>query len=425
MNPNNNTIKFALSIEDTNVNFYNFKKSTIRGITSKVFEANVVANYSKCPQCGFEKLVHNGHFVSLVTYISANASIPVYLELHKERLLCRNCHSTVMAQTDLVDKFCNIAKQTKQKLVMYLQDDRTQECIARDINVSPNTVTRVLDESDDIFRRNYDFLPVHLSMDEFRGIKGQLHFICINGDGDHEIVQILPDRFKNHIIEYFRKFPQSVRDRVKTVSIDLNSYYKDIAKQMFPNAEIIVDRFHIVSMMTRSFNQTRTHLMKQYDKDSKEYRILKFAWKLYLMHVDELDDKQLFYDRHLRQQVTALTRVSQGLDLDETLKSTYGAMQGIMISLKNHDKQGILYYLNDNSQLSPQMKDTLTTFKKNLEFILNAAETKYSNGPIEGINRMIKQIQRTAFGFRNYHHLITRIKLNQARTKKRVISRAA
>ncbi|WP_268870201.1 transposase, partial [Secundilactobacillus oryzae] len=55
-----------------------------------------------------------------------------------------------------------------------------------------------------------------------------------------------------------------------------------IAKQMFPNAEIIVDRFHIVSMMTRSFNQTRTHLMKQYDKDSKEYRILKFAWKLYL-----------------------------------------------------------------------------------------------------------------------------------------------
>ncbi|GAK48643.1 transposase, partial [Secundilactobacillus oryzae JCM 18671] len=61
MNPNNNTIKFALSIEDTNVNFYNFKKSTMRGITSKVFEANVLANYSKCPQCGFEKLVHNGH----------------------------------------------------------------------------------------------------------------------------------------------------------------------------------------------------------------------------------------------------------------------------------------------------------------------------------------------------------------------------
>ncbi|TDG71520.1 hypothetical protein C5L31_001789 [Secundilactobacillus malefermentans] len=36
---------------------------------------------------------------------------------------------------------------------------------------------------------------------------------------------------------------------------------------------------------------------------------------------------------------------------------------------------------------------------------------------MEGINRMIKQIQRTAFGFRNFHHLISRIKLQQMRTK--------
>ncbi|MFS1240515.1 transposase [Lactiplantibacillus plantarum] len=29
------------------------------------------------------------------------------------------------------------------------------------------------------------------------------------------------------------------------------------------------------------------------------------------------------------------------------------------------------------------------------------------------MNRMIKQIQRTAFGFRNYHHMISRIKLRK------------
>lgn len=63
------------------------------------------------------------------------------------------------------------------------------------------------------------------------------------------------------------------------------------------------------------------------------------------------------------------------------------------------------------------MKATLITFKKHLELILNGAESNLSNGPIEGINRMIKQIQRTAFGFRNYKHLIVRIKLNQSRTK--------
>ncbi|WP_147000244.1 transposase, partial [Latilactobacillus sakei] len=104
-------------------------------------------------------------------------------------------------------------------------------------------------------------------------------------------------------------------------------------------------------------------------------------------------------------------------DTDDTISSTYDALQGIMSCLKNHDKDGIVYYLYKNENLSFQMKETLKTFKSNLEIVLNASESKYSNGPIEGINRMIKQIQRTAFGFRNFHHLISRIKLQQTRTK--------
>ena len=63
------------------------------------------------------------------------------------------------------------------------------------------------------------------------------------------------------------------------------------------------------------------------------------------------------------------------------------------------------------------MKAVFQTFKKNLVVVLNASESDYTNGPGEGMNRMIKQIQRTAFGFRNYHHMISRIKLRQMRTK--------
>ncbi|WP_235807884.1 transposase, partial [Companilactobacillus versmoldensis] len=114
------------------------------------------------------------------------------------------------------------------------------------------------------------------------GVGGQLHFICINGASNHEIQQILPDRYKKSIIEYFNKFHINTRKRVQTVTLDLNSYYKDIVKEMFPNAEIVVDRFHIIAMMTRAFNQTRVQTMKKYDKKSIEYRLLKFSWKLYL-----------------------------------------------------------------------------------------------------------------------------------------------
>lgn len=41
----------------------------------------------------------------------------------------------------------------------------------------------------------------------------------------------------------------------------------------------------------------------------------------------------------------------------------------------------------------------------------------YSNGVLEGTNRMIKQIQRTAFGMSNFNHLVARINLRQMKTK--------
>nr|WP_239693857.1 ISL3 family transposase [Loigolactobacillus backii] len=417
VNPIDNHIKFALSIKDPNVIFFDYGYEYKQNRRIKVYRATVKTGLERCPQCGFDQFNHNGHYLSRVTYLAANASEPVYLELHKERLLCKNCGTSVMATTELVDKYCNISRATRQKIFMHLQDDRTQKSIACDNNVSPSTVCRYLDKYDDLFRRNYNYLPEHLAMDEVRGVGSVLHFICINGAGDHEIQQILPDRLKQNIIAYFKQFPLSVRQRVKTVTLDLNSYYQDIVKVVFPNAKIIVDRFHIIAMMTRAFNQSRVQLMKQYSKRTKEYRILKFAWKLYLKHCDDLEVKQLFYDRHLRQQVTQQERVQLGLELDETLANTYTIMQGIMTCLKNYDKDGLVIYLYHNEQLSPKMKATLITFKKNLEIILNASESKYSNGPIEGINRMIKQIQRTAFGFRNYHHLVSRIKLQQMRTK--------
>ena len=36
---------------------------------------------------------------------------------------------------------------------------------------------------------------------------------------------------------------------------------------------------------------------------------------------------------------------------------------------------------------------------------------RYTNGPLEGINRKIKQIQRTAYGYHNFEHFKARIYL--------------
>ena len=91
-------------------------------------------------------------------------------------------------------------------------------------------------------------------------------------------------------------------------------------------AKIVIDRFHIVAMMTRAFNQTRVQTMKKYNKRSYEYRTLKFAWRLYLKYAGNLDEEHVFYDRHLRKQLTQLERVEQGLTINEELKASWRSM---------------------------------------------------------------------------------------------------
>jgi len=55
------------------------------------------------------------------------------------------------------------------------------------------------------------------------------------------------------------------------------------------------------------------------------------------------------------------------------------------------------------------MHKTLLTFRHNLKAALNGAVLPYFNRCLEGFNRKIKQIERTAFGYSSFTNLLTRI----------------
>ena len=66
----------------------------------------------------------------------------------------------------------------------------------------------------------------------------------------------------------------------------------------------------------------------------------------------------------------------------------------------------------ENYRRSGQNMDTaISTFKKNMIAVLNSVEYDFSNGPVEGINRRIKSLKRSCFGFRNLDNFRKRIAL--------------
>ena len=81
--------------------------------------------------------------------------------------------------------------------------------------------------------------------------------------------------------------------------------------------------------------------------------------------------------------------------------------------------QALKSLITSKDSIGTLMHKTLLTFKYNLKAVLNGATLPYSNGCLEGFNRKIKQIERTAFGYSNFINLLTIIRLEENQYKEK------
>lgn len=251
-----------------------------------------------------------------------------------------------------------------------------------------------------------------MAFDEFKGVDRQLHFICLDGNS-HQVIQILRTRYKKTLLKYFGRFSPQARANVKTVTMDLNFYYQDIVRACFPNAKIVIDRFYMIQMLTRSFNSLRVQTMKKFDKRSREYQLLKSPWKLYLKKFDELEKVHPRYNWHYKDCLTQEQVVIEGLSSSPILENSYNLMQSFIKAVETSNTKLLEELISTKEPIGQLMHKTLLTFKHNLKAMLNGAALTYSNGCLEGFNRKLKQIERTAFGYSSFTNLLIRIRLEE------------
>ncbi len=74
---------------------------------------------------------------------------------------------------------------------------------------------------------------------------------CILVDGKKKkVIDILPDRYQSHLISYFTKYSRQERKNVKFFVCDMWQQYAELAKTLFPNATIIIDKYHFIRQTT-------------------------------------------------------------------------------------------------------------------------------------------------------------------------------
>lgn len=411
--------KEILNLKDENIYFYQncLKTVSFDNCTTRVFHAYLTYSPASCPNCGH---INEGVNDIIKWAWKRNCKIKLpkvsgfntLLFLDKQRFFCKHCHSTFTASSPIVDSHKQISNNTKTNIILDLMSKASELDISKRNNVSTNTVNRILHLiSEDKLVKHNGHLPFSFGIDEFKATKdtiSKMAFIIVD-QAKKNIFDIQNSRRFHDLDKYFKLYSKRERDKVKFITLDLYKPYYKLMHQLFRNAILIPDRFHIVIQFRNALDRTRIHFCK---KSNKDYNKFKKYWKLILKNEDDLNKTDKFYSSNFRKDVIEDYIVNYLIHTDDTLNATYNYYQGLLKSLKARDKIkffSIIYNVPNN--ISIYAKKCNRTLLDMEPYFVNAFDYDLSNGIVEGTNNIITQIKHTAYGYRKFSHLKARIML--------------
>jgi transposase len=266
--------------------------------------------------------------------------------------------------------------------------------IAEEYSVSSNTVSRVFD----IIYYKLNKLPSVIAIDEFKGNSGGEKYHAIITDPDRrKLLDIVHSREQNTLFHYFNTFKH--RDHVKFFVMDMWEPYKNLAKHFFPNATIVIDKYHYVRQVYWALDRVR----KRTQKDLSDKRRIHFkrSRKLFYMKFDNMNPDQ-------RQQLFNMLDKHHDLFNAWQLKELFHNFNHC--THYNTSKKLLMEWILTAQEINlPEFKDCITAFLNWHNYILNSKLTHLTNAFTEGTNNKIKVLKRNAYGFKNFNRFRNRI----------------
>lgn len=350
----------------------------------------------ECPKCGaITDRIHDYRMQKVKDIPIQGKHVIWYYR--KRRYRCSCCGKRFYERNYLLPKRHRITNRTAIFCLKEMEKRISLKDISKQIGVSSSTVYRWLHLVPCSASKE---LPAVLSIDEFKGNTGSEKFQCIlTAPEDKSIVDILPSRKATELISYFNKIKG--RDNVKYFVMDMNKTYLEIAKVWFPNAKIIIDRFHFVRYCTWAFENVRKRVQKRlYSYDRKYF---KRSRKLLLSRKSLLSGEN-------KDAVSVMLSYSADLQSAYYLKEAFYEFIDQNTSIDAKEKLKEFIFKAETLNL-PEFKPCITMLKNWSEYILNSFDYPYSNGFTEGINNTIKVLKRIGFGYRNFENFRARIML--------------
>lgn len=347
----------------------------------------------QCPKCGsITSRVHD-YRTQLVRDVSV-CGYQTILHLRKRRHVCPECGKRFDEHISFLPRYRQFTNRVFFHVYEQLKECRSIKGIAKDNNMTPPTAGKIINEIDFKVKK----LPKVLAIDEFRGNAEGEKFQCILADPEnHIVIEILPNRKHEMIRHHLLQFNN--RKDVRFVVMDMTGGYRSLMQELFPEATIIVDKYHYVRQITYAIERIRIEEQKRLSKNWRRY----FKRSKYLLLKDS--GKLTMEDRI---QLDNIFRVSEPLKKAYALKQAFEHVKASADRKEAARRLGQWIMAAQKSELADFISVARTYSNWSRE-ILNSFEYPYTNGYIEGCNNRIKVLKRVSFGMPRFARFRRRI----------------
>lgn len=379
-------------------------------------------------------------------------SFALEIRLRQRRWRCTNerCKYEENESFNFVDKHCRNTRATDLLIVSEF----------RNLSMSASEIAAKFNTSDthalDVFNRfvQMERLPLGeaVSVDEvYLDMADDCKYaLVLQNFSTGDTIDLLKSRKQNVTEGYFASIPKEERFAVRYLISDMYNEYIRYVDKYFPNAISVVDSFHVVQWIRFELEQYVRNLQNEFEQRDRErqkmapfnasgrqqklpisdevyllknYRFFLLSNEDSITRYDEPHmDRHFHYFMNTAEYERRFFAVTPRLEELRRLRNLYtdfnkrnaGKPQKAAVEIE----ELIEIYITSGDDIFERFAKLLKKYRQPIvnSFILlertgrNGDEivSRLSNGPMESLNRKIKDLRRLAHGFRNFDHLRNR-----------------
>ena len=353
-----------------------------------------------CIHCGSVNLRKKERFNRVFKHHSLGCARSVLL-IQTHKFLCRDCGKYFNHRMPGILPYQRATEPYKDEVATKHHDGSSILKVSQRLALGEATVGRYYKN---YLKREFNehknaSCPKILGIDEKKFSKKLGYQTTLVDLKRHTVFDITLGRTESNLGKYLQRLPN--KSNCKVIVMDLSETYRSIARNYFPKAMVVADRFHVVRLINHHFLKAWSQL----DEEGRKNRGL-----MYLMRMHEWTQMKEKSRKNL----------NRYLSENPALKAVYDFKQALMkiiltrVSGKAAAKREIPKFLDAIRALKTSGFRNLETLGDTLENwseeIVRMWRFSKTNSITEGLHRRMDEIQNRAYGMHNFENYRIRVK---------------